>query len=173
MSRGKGFLSYERQFMQRTLSIYKAMVVRFAERKNQQGQVTRVGREIPFTLAEFRAKVETVFGPRGVDAAVCRYCGGWVTVAEMECDHMIPIARGGDLELSNIDFPCGDCNQRKGKLLPAEYQALYDALQKWPDAARRDVLGRLQMAVKLAAKDRVEKAKKFKQFKSQQEATEQ
>lgn len=170
---GKGFLSYERQFMDRTRSIYNAMVDRFGERKNEKGQVTRAGREIPFSLGEFRAKVETVAGTRGVDPWQCRYCGGWITIAEMACDHATPVSRGGGLELDNIDFPCADCNDRKGKLLPAEYKALYDALQAWPDAARRDVLGRLQMAIKLAAKQRWDMAKKFKQSKPQQEATEQ
>lgn len=170
---GKGFLTYERQFMQRTLSIYKAMVVRFGERKNQKGQVTRVAREIPFTLDEFRAKVESVFGPKGANPIQCRYCSGWITIAEMATDHEIPVSRGGSLELSNIGFPCQPCNFRKGKLLPSEWTALYNALQQWPDAARRDVLQRLEIAVQLAAKDRQNRAKAFRQQKPQQEETEQ
>ncbi len=160
-------MTYDQMFKRRTLSIYRNMQARFQEKRDRRGRIIRIGQQIPFTLAEFRAKVSGFFinGP-----GMCRYCNAWLTIGDIACDHEIPVTRGGSLELSNIGLICVDCNNRKGRLLPSEWAALYNALGEWPEAARRDVLSRLGSAVQLAAKDRYNRAKALRQAKQLQEA---
>jgi len=47
----------------------------------------------------------------------CLYCG----VGGGEVDHVIPIARGGGHEISNLAPACRGCNRRKNRKTPSEF----------------------------------------------------
>jgi 5-methylcytosine-specific restriction endonuclease McrA len=47
----------------------------------------------------------------GRDGNKCRYCG--TTDGEFHIDHIIPRARGGSDEPSNLCIACGPCNSSK------------------------------------------------------------
>jgi len=44
----------------------------------------------------------------------CTYCGVPGTDAELEIDHVVPVASGGSNHVSNLTTACRACNQRKG-----------------------------------------------------------
>lgn len=74
-------------------------------------------------IADFRFRTENPIRPspevwkklkRRVferDDFTCVYCG--VRGARLECDHIIPVSRGGDHELSNLATSCFKCNRSK------------------------------------------------------------
>ena len=43
----------------------------------------------------------------------CQSCGKTDTEANLNVDHIIPLARGGKNDLSNLQTLCSTCNQRK------------------------------------------------------------
>jgi len=45
------------------------------------------------------------------DQGRCRHCGSTV---ELQFDHVIPVAMGGNGEAENLQILCGPCNRRKG-----------------------------------------------------------
>lgn len=50
------------------------------------------------------------------DNYACRYCGA--RGVRLECDHVVPVSRGGGDDLSNLATACRDCNRSKrAKLL--------------------------------------------------------
>lgn len=54
------------------------------------------------------------------DDFTCRYCGE--RGGELECDHVVPIARKGTNEDSNLVTACRRCNQSKGAKLLKEWR---------------------------------------------------
>ena len=53
------------------------------------------------------------------DDYTCQYCG--MRGVRLECDHVVPVARGGPTVLSNLTTACFSCNRRKGAKLLAEW----------------------------------------------------
>lgn len=51
----------------------------------------------------------------------CQYCGA--KGSQMEWEHIIPRSRGGSNALSNATLSCPKCNQAKGNMTPAEWEA--------------------------------------------------
>lgn len=49
------------------------------------------------------------------DSFTCQYCGRSAPDVVLECDHIIPLADGGDNEIENLITSCFDCNRGKGK----------------------------------------------------------
>ena len=49
----------------------------------------------------------------------CQYCG--IVAASPECDHVIPISRGGTNEMSNLATACRKCNRSKQAKLITEW----------------------------------------------------
>lgn len=45
------------------------------------------------------------------DNYTCQYCGR--RGVKLECDHVIPVSRGGGNDLSNLATACRDCNRSK------------------------------------------------------------
>ncbi len=109
---------------------------------------------LPFTVEEFRSDAVGVMGGKEDGAIECRYCHRFFTLAETAVDHAIPLSRGGSAGLDNLDYPCKQCNDRKGSLTVGEYEGLLAYLETVHPLARQDVLSRLEKAVKLAAGDR-------------------
>lgn len=53
------------------------------------------------------------------DEFTCRYCG---SKGPLECDHVVPVSRGGGHELANLATACAPCNQSKGSKLLSEWR---------------------------------------------------
>lgn len=53
------------------------------------------------------------------DGYVCVYCGE--NPEDLECDHVIPISRGGTNDLSNLATACMPCNRSKSDRLLSEW----------------------------------------------------
>jgi len=45
------------------------------------------------------------------DDYTCRYCG--VSGVRLECDHIVPLSRGGSNEMTNLATACQTCNRKK------------------------------------------------------------
>ena len=54
------------------------------------------------------------------DGFTCRYCGA-VNVL-LECDHVVPVSRGGNSDPSNLAASCVPCNRSKGDKLLEEWE---------------------------------------------------
>jgi 5-methylcytosine-specific restriction endonuclease McrA len=55
----------------------------------------------------------------GRDNHTCRYCG--VVGGRLECDHVIPVSRGGTNEDDNLATACFPCNRSKRARLISEW----------------------------------------------------
>jgi hypothetical protein len=53
------------------------------------------------------------------DKHTCRYCG--VMGGVLECDHIIPVSRGGNNEDGNLATACFSCNRKKSAKLISEW----------------------------------------------------
>ena len=51
----------------------------------------------------------------------CVYCG--IETADLHCDHVFPLSRGGSNELSNLVAACAPCNLDKGNKLLSEWSS--------------------------------------------------
>ena len=129
--------------MRRTGSMHRDMSRRFAERKDKNGRIIQHGRLLPFTLADLRQWIQAQM-PK--THGQCTYCSKWIDFADFSLDHSVPASRGGTLELSNLAICCDECNRTKGRLTGSEFTAFLRALETWPEAARKDILGRLKVA---------------------------
>lgn len=54
------------------------------------------------------------------DRFTCQYCGAQPGPAQLTFDHVVPRARGGRTEWTNIVTACISCNARKADRTPAE-----------------------------------------------------
>lgn len=48
------------------------------------------------------------------DGFICQYCGRNPNQVELQCDHINPVALGGDNDIDNLITACIDCNLGKG-----------------------------------------------------------
>ena len=141
------------EFMDLTRSRYNAMRVRLAERRNKRGRILQVGRQIPFSLEEYRGwLLGKLHGEQGVTR--CEYCDRPIAISTLVTDHMEPISRGGELSLNNLAACCEPCNAAKGRLTAYEFKSLRVALNEIGVEARDEVLSRLAKSEKLAGSNR-------------------
>lgn len=54
------------------------------------------------------------------DNFTCQYCGD--KGVPLDCDHVVPLSRGGTNDRSNLKTSCRRCNQSKGDKLLEEWQ---------------------------------------------------
>lgn len=54
------------------------------------------------------------------DGYACTYCGA---IEYLECDHIVPVAKGGGHEDANLTTACRSCNRAKRDLMPEEWMA--------------------------------------------------
>lgn len=47
------------------------------------------------------------------DKNQCQGCGKKLTETMLNIDHIIPLAKGGSNDISNLQTLCSDCNQKK------------------------------------------------------------
>lgn len=122
----------ERAFHERTGKIYYSMVKRFKVRLwksgRKAGRVRQAGREVPFTVDEFRAWVLDKLGGKASGCGLCVYCKRPITAEDLTVEHAMPITRGGELGFSNLDISCADCNRAKGQLTASEFLEVKNAL---------------------------------------------
>ena len=69
---------------------------------------------------EWAALRSTVFER---DDYTCQYCG--VRGVSLQCDHVIPVSRGGSNELSNLVAACAKCNLSKHDKTPEEWLGVH------------------------------------------------
>jgi 5-methylcytosine-specific restriction enzyme A len=60
----------------------------------------------------------------------CHYCEKKVPPKELTLDHIVPLARGGRSTKGNCVPACKECNNQKKHLLPVEWDAYLERLQK-------------------------------------------
>lgn len=60
----------------------------------------------------------------------CHYCGKNVPPKELTLDHVVPLARGGHSTKGNCVPACKECNNQKKNLLPVEWDAYLEQLEK-------------------------------------------
>ncbi len=136
---------------------YANMRARFMPKMSPTtGRLRVPGRELPFTLADFRAWLYSqsdgcvngipVVPPHAHLVFRCAYCTRALYLDHVEIDHVDPVKRGGSLGLNNLAIACKQCNQRKGELTAAEYRALLSGLETFPQAARAYILRCLSTA---------------------------
>ena len=133
-------------WMTLTGSRYNAMMKRLVKKKLIEEK------RPPFTCDQYRRHILAMIG-REDGFIQCRYCRSYFGIKDIASDHAMPLDRGGSFELDNLEFPCRDCNMRKGKMTPDEFLKLLAFLETIP-LARIDILHRLQMSVQLAAGQR-------------------
>ena len=63
-------------------------------------------------------------------SGICYYCNNKFTPKELTMDHVIPIARGGRTERSNVVPCCKECNTKKKQLLPTEWKEYMNSLSQ-------------------------------------------
>jgi hypothetical protein len=54
------------------------------------------------------------------DDFTCQYCGD--QGGKLECDHIVPVSRGGSNDPENLTTACFDCNRSKRDKLVAEWR---------------------------------------------------
>lgn len=52
------------------------------------------------------------------DGFACTYCE---STDDLECDHIMPVSRGGSSDLENLTTSCRLCNRAKGAMTPEEW----------------------------------------------------
>ena len=56
------------------------------------------------------------------DGYVCRYC--CQTHRHLECDHFIPVSRGGSNDDANLVTACRPCNRKKSNKMPDQIEGV-------------------------------------------------
>lgn len=70
------------------------------------------------------------------DEFTCKYCGRKAPDVELEVDHLIPVARGGTDEFSNLVTSCYDCNRGKSDKDIQQFTGGFTR-DEWRDELRR------------------------------------
>lgn len=124
----KDLMPLPKAFHLRTQSIYDSTRKRFAEKKWKSGRlagkVRQPGRDLLYTLPEFRSWVRAQFGGAEDGMVKCAYCGTPLDAMSFRVDHIVPVSRGGILFLTNLACCCDECNRAKGELTAEEFAAL-------------------------------------------------
>ena len=61
---------------------------------------------------------------------VCYYCGRKTPPSQLTMDHVVPLSRGGKSTKGNLVTCCKECNNKKKKLLPLEWEEYMKHLER-------------------------------------------
>jgi 5-methylcytosine-specific restriction endonuclease McrA len=147
------------EFLSITSDRYHALQQRLAEKRDRFNHVIQVGRDLPFSLAEFRDKLRQLLdGEEGYTR--CHYCNRPLNIITLQLDHMVPISQGGELGWNNLCVACEPCNQMKGNVTAATFVRVLAFIETLPPFDGESLRNRLQMATKLAIDNRRMKAQR-------------
>ena len=73
----------------------------------------------------------------------CKYCTNILTVANMVCDHVVPLSCGGPSTLKNVEMVCRRCNTRKGPLTHKNFNKVLKWLSHQEIDLRKYILRKL------------------------------
>jgi 5-methylcytosine-specific restriction endonuclease McrA len=76
---------------------------------------------------------QTQWWKRKLAKGTCYYCGARKAPAQLTMDHLVPVARGGKSNRSNVVTACKTCNTRKKQLLPMEWEDYLEHLRRESD----------------------------------------
>lgn len=77
----------------------------------------------------------------------CKYCGRTMTVKNMQLDHIVPLSKGGDSTLENLQIICKTSNAMKGSLDEENFLMLLDWLKTIPEEMAKDIAIRLSRGI--------------------------
>jgi len=69
-----------------------------------------------------RTLKESQWWKRRLAKGECYYCGRATPPRDLTMDHIVPISRGGRSTKSNVVAACKQCNNKKKRLLPMEWE---------------------------------------------------
>lgn len=96
-------------------------------------------RETHFTISMLRELAKTVIGKP------CKYCGEIIDHNNISMDHIVPLSRGGNSTIENIQLICKKCNTQKDKMLDYEFTKLKELVNSFSDESRIYVNKKLSM----------------------------
>lgn len=85
--------------------------------RSKLARMGRVIRRLQVESGEWAAIRSSVYAR---DDYTCRYCGS--RGVELECDHVVPVSKGGATTLENLVTACRPCNRSKGAKSLSEWR---------------------------------------------------
>ena len=73
----------------------------------------------------------------------CKYCDRKMTLKNMVCDHIVPLTKGGESTVKNLQLICKSCNTRKGPLDEKDFIELVDWVNELKEETKEYVLRKL------------------------------
>ncbi len=137
---------WEQKFIEKAGTVHKRVLPRFAGRmlKRSSGWknslVTRSKKtnvECNVTLEELRQMMYDAYGTS------CRYCGRRLDITNLVIDHIVPMAKGGNSNIENLQVICKTSNSMKGSLSEENFQILLEWLDTVSPELKKDVSIRL------------------------------